>query len=48
MNRNMLYIVIAILVVVVAVLGYNYYQESQQTTGVEINMGKDGISIEKK
>ncbi|MDF1777527.1 MAG: hypothetical protein P1V21_07380 [Rhizobiaceae bacterium] len=48
MNRNMLYIVIAILVVVVAVLGYKYYQDSQQTTGVEINMGKDGISIEKK
>jgi hypothetical protein len=29
-------------------LGYQFYQERQKTTGVEINIGEHGISIEKK
>jgi hypothetical protein len=48
MNRNALYVVIGGLVVVVAVLGFYFYQERQTTTRVEINVGKDGLSIEKK
>lgn len=48
MNRNTLYIVIAALAVVIAVVGYQLYQERQKTTGIEINVGKSGISIEKK
>lgn len=48
MNRNTLYVVIAALVVVGAVLGYQLYQERQKTTGIEINVGERGISIEKK
>ena len=48
MNRNALYGVIGALVVVVAVLGFYFYQERQKTTRVEINVGKDGLSIEKK
>ena len=48
MNRNTLYLVIAALVVVTAVIGYQLYQERQKTTGIEINVGKSGISIEKK
>jgi hypothetical protein len=48
MNRNTLYLVIAALAVVVAVVGYQLYQERQKTTGIEINVGKSGISIEKK
>jgi predicted negative regulator of RcsB-dependent stress response len=48
MNRNVLYIVIGILAIATAVIGYQLYQERQKTTGIEINFGKSGISIEKK
>jgi predicted negative regulator of RcsB-dependent stress response len=48
MNRNILYLIIGALVVVTAVFGYQLYQERQKTTGIEINIGKSGISIEKK
>ena len=48
MNRNVLYIVIGALAVVVGVVGYQLYQERQKSNGVEINIGKGGISIEKK
>lgn len=48
LNRNVLYIVIAGLAVAAVVFGYQLYQERQKTTGVEINVGKSGISIEKK
>ena len=39
---------IGALVVVTVVIGYQLYQERQKTTGIEINVGKSGISIEKK
>ena len=48
MNRNVLYLVIGVLAVVTAVIGYQLYQERQKTTGVEISIGQRGISIEKK
>ena len=48
MNRNFLYVVIAALIVVAAVVGYLLYQERQQTAGIDINVGKSGISIETK
>jgi predicted negative regulator of RcsB-dependent stress response len=48
MNRNILYLVIGALAAVVAVLGYQFYQQRQKTTGVEISIGERGISIEKK
>jgi predicted negative regulator of RcsB-dependent stress response len=48
MNRNILYIVIGALAVAAGVFGYQLYQERQKTTGIEINVGKSGISIEKK
>jgi hypothetical protein len=48
MNRNVLYLVIGALAVVVAIIGYQLYQDRQKTTGIEINVGKSGISIEKK
>jgi len=48
MNRNVLYLVIGALVVAIAIFGYQLYQERQKTTGIEINVGKSGISIEKK
>ena len=48
MNRNVLYLVIGALVAAAGVFGYQLYQERQKTTGIEINVGKSGISIEKK
>ena len=47
MNRNVLYVVIAALAVAAVVLGYQYYQE-QQKSGIQIDVGKGGISIETK
>ncbi len=48
MNRNVLYLVIGALAVATAVFGYQLYQERHKTTGIEINVGGRGISIEKK
>ena len=48
MNRNILYLAIGMLAVAAVVVGYQLYQERQKTTGIEINLGKSGISIEKK
>ncbi|WP_223478612.1 hypothetical protein [Oricola indica] len=46
MNRNVLYIVVAALVVAVAVIGYLYYQEQQKPDGIKIELGEKGLSIE--
>ncbi|MFG1203117.1 hypothetical protein V5F29_12080 [Xanthobacter aminoxidans] len=48
MNRNILYLAIGALVLVIAVVGYQLYQERQKPSGIEINFGKSGISIEEK
>ena len=48
MNRNILYVLVGALAVVSAIFGYQLYQERQKSTGIEINVGKSGISIEKK
>ena len=48
MNRNTLYVIIGVLAIASAVFGYQLYQERQKTTGIEINVGKSGITIEKK
>jgi hypothetical protein len=48
MNRNALYAIIGALVVVGGVLGYELYSERQKTDRVEIDVGKNGLSIEKK
>ena len=47
MNRNFLYFIIGALVVAAAVVGYLFYQERQKTSGIEIDVGKSGISIQK-
>jgi predicted negative regulator of RcsB-dependent stress response len=44
MSRNMLYLVIGLLVAGVLVVGYLYYQESQ--SGIDIEIGEQGITIE--
>jgi len=48
MNRNTLYAIIGALAVISLVLGYQYYQAQREPTGIQINVGKGGISIEKK
>jgi predicted negative regulator of RcsB-dependent stress response len=47
-NRNALYLIIGALAVIGGIFGYQLYQERQKTTGIEINVGKSGISVEKK
>jgi ABC-type transporter Mla maintaining outer membrane lipid asymmetry permease subunit MlaE len=47
MNSNTLYLIVAVLAVGGAVLGYQLYQEKHKT-GIEISVGNAGISIEKK
>jgi hypothetical protein len=47
LNRNILYAVIGGLAVATSVLGYQFYQHQRNTTGIEIDVGKDGISIQK-
>lgn len=47
MTRNVLFLVIGALAVASAVFCYQLYRERQKT-GIEINVGKSGISIEKK
>lgn len=47
-NRNILYLVVAALVLAVGVLSYNLYQASREPQGVQINIGPSGVSIEKK
>ena len=48
MNRNTLMLILGALIVAVGVLGYMLYQAKKEPTGVQINVGKDGITIEQK
>lgn len=45
MNRNGLYLVIALLAVAVIGLGLYIYQEETKP-GVEIKIGRDGVSVQ--
>jgi predicted negative regulator of RcsB-dependent stress response len=47
-SRNTLFLIIGALIVGVVVLGYNLYQAKKQPEGVRINIGADGLKIEKK
>jgi predicted negative regulator of RcsB-dependent stress response len=47
-NRNVLYLVIGLLIVVVGVLGYNLYQAKKQPEDLQINVGPDGLKIQSK
>jgi hypothetical protein len=49
MNRtNILYLIIGVLIVGVAVLGYELYQERHPAEGVHIDIGPNGLNIDKK
>jgi RsiW-degrading membrane proteinase PrsW (M82 family) len=47
-NKNVLYLIIGVLVVAVAVLGFNLYQAKKQPEGLQINVGPDGLKIQNK
>lgn len=47
MDRNVLYLIIGALAVATLVLSYHFYQERQKT-GIEISVGHNSISVEKK
>ena len=47
-RTNILYLAIGALVIVVAVLGYQLYQDRHPPEGVHIDVGPNGLSIEKK
>lgn len=47
-NRNTLYLVVGVLAIAVAVLGYQLYQDRKEPQGMQINVGPKGITIEKK
>jgi len=48
LSRNSLYLIVGVLVVVVAVLGYQLYQERKEPKGLNINIGPNGLSIKDK
>jgi hypothetical protein len=41
-------IIVGVLAVTVGVIGFELYQERHKTSGIEINIGERGISVEKK
>jgi hypothetical protein len=48
MNVRVLYALIGVLVIVVVVLGVQLQHERQKTSGVSIELNKNGLSIEQK
>jgi predicted negative regulator of RcsB-dependent stress response len=47
-RSNLLFLVIGALVIVVAVMGYQLYQDRKQPEGMRIDVGPNGVKIEKK
>ncbi len=47
MNRNGLYLAIAVLAVAALALGYGLYRERQKS-GIQIDVGNGGLSIQTK
>lgn len=46
MNRNGLYTIIAVLLIAVIGVGIYAYREQQKPDGVEIKIGRDGVSVQ--
>jgi hypothetical protein len=45
-RNNILYLIVGALVVAVAVLGYQLYQDRHPPQGMSINFGPNGVSIQ--
>ncbi|OIQ70004.1 hypothetical protein GALL_483910 [mine drainage metagenome] len=48
MNRNVLFAIIGALAVIAGILAYQSYKARQAPSGVQINLGDNGISITTK
>lgn len=48
MPRNLLFALVVLLVAGLAVTGYALYQEKKEPDGVQITVGKQGLSIKEK
>ncbi len=46
MNRNVLYVIILGLAVAAGVLGYQLYRDRQGPQGINIDIGKTGVTIQ--
>jgi RsiW-degrading membrane proteinase PrsW (M82 family) len=47
-RTNTIYLILGALVIAVAVLGYQLYQDRHQPQGLNINVGPNGLSIQGK
>ena len=47
-RSHILFLVIGALVIVVAIMGYELYQDRKQPEGMRIDVGPSGVKIEKK
>jgi hypothetical protein len=47
-RNNLLFLIIGALGIVVAVMGYQLYQDRHQPEGLHINVGPGGLSIQGK
>ena len=47
-RSNILFLIIGALVIVVAIMGYELYQDRKQPEGLRIDVGPNGLKIEKK
>ncbi|WP_306226982.1 hypothetical protein [Bosea beijingensis] len=48
LSRNLLAVLVLVLVAALVVTGYSLYQEKKQPDGIEISVGKNGLSIKEK
>jgi predicted negative regulator of RcsB-dependent stress response len=47
-NRNIMFLIIGALIVVIGALGYNLYQSKKEPEGLQINVGPNGLKIQNK
>src|SRR5215468_359432 len=47
-RTNVLYLLVGVLAVTAAVLGYQVYQDHREPKGLQINIGPGGLAVEKK
>ncbi|MDB5641669.1 MAG: hypothetical protein JWN07_986 [Hyphomicrobiales bacterium] len=49
MNRtNLMFLIVGALLVGGSIYGYQVYQERKEPQGVQINLGPNGVTVEKK